>query len=148
MADTWIIAYDPRSGGRGVTMILVNETHPWLKTKRGKKRLALGRRNQGYKTLSNRQMKALVAGLEKQGYFAFASDFKPGDDALLDPARNPSDRYRGMIFTQIGDRRSKLVGWRGESAEKQKRLSNCRLLVAMVYNRTNEMMGGGEWRVQ
>lgn len=113
-----VIAYDPRGRGDGTLLILVNEGNPDRATPEGQQRIALSgvaRGSHGYKVLSERRMDELLAALEVKGFSRRAQPFVAGDERFF--GQTNGDRFRGIVFVEIGEQRSKVVGYRPMGGE-------------------------------
>ena len=127
-----VVLFVPRTG---VMMILVNEHHPWRKTRKGRLRLALGKPQQGYKVLTDRQMDALVESLKRRSLSRFATPFEKGDEDYF--RRRPDDaRYRGILYLEEGSRRLKVLSFRPYGPEDMNGQERLRAFIdfkALVY---------------
>lgn len=101
------------------TFITVNASHPGLADAKGRLAIALGRRTQGFKVLDDVAIDRLLASLTGKGFDADATEFVPGDEALVTGSGSLPERFRGTVYVELDGVRRKLVGVRPNGRDDQ-----------------------------
>lgn len=129
--DARVVLYQPQTGA---AMILVNARHVGRDTLEGRRALALGLPNQGYKVLSDLQMDALLESLEAAGAASIAEPGSPADYQMIGQRGDQARLFKGLIVVENDGRMVRYVGRpaRGDMAlaERLQTFVNLKGLVA------------------